>query len=88
MNKKQNKNNQPKGYIVRLSFWMVCALVDIDLNYIGKDSSRHHKRTMKALEKRGLVRGQILTKKGQSYLNMAFYEYNLNASKFGLSKVA
>lgn len=44
-----------KGYLVRLTWNQICALVDIAEDYVGEDSTRWHVNTLRALERRGLI---------------------------------
>lgn len=49
-NKRWNKTTvRPKGYMIRLSFNMLAAMVDIHEDYEGQDSPRWNPRTMAAL---------------------------------------
>lgn len=74
-------------YIVRLSFRMLAAMVDIDAGHTYDDSPRWDGRTIAALQARGLIivpSGALrpflarthLTPKGAVYLHVALYEYN------------
>lgn len=62
----------PKGYLIRLSFNMLGAMVDITQGYQGDDSPRWRDQTMEALRNRRYIIGSGartgLTPTGRSIL--------------------
>lgn len=47
---------EQRTYCIQLSWNMICALIDISEGYTEADSPRWHVRTLRALERRALVR--------------------------------
>lgn len=64
--------SHPKGYLIRLSFNMLGAMVDIAEGYVDDDSPRHKEQTMEALRNRKYIIGSgsraKLTKLGETIL--------------------
>ena len=64
-------------YVVRLSFNMLVAMVDIAKSYNKADSPRHRKQTKEALWNRGYVTSPDclrLTPRGYAHLDGAIFE--------------
>jgi len=85
-NEDQEPYLAPKGYLIKLSYSMLIALVDIDTVYDEDDSPRRWPRTVKALRDRGLVKGPdkrlSVTRKGTAHLEAALYNlYEVKAPR-------
>lgn len=88
-------------YVVRLSWNMVCAIVDIHWRYAGAESARFKWPTLRALERRGLVhelpvapppgRTRVharLTKLGRAYVAAMAEEYELRRDEYDADEEA
>ena len=75
-------DEHPTGYVVRLSFRMLIAIVDIENRTETPTSPSKHKGTLKALDARGLIiwnperpmGRKRLTKLGKAYVEAAAIE--------------